>query len=274
MKSIDLFCASPASTAICSSMDHRAIVRHGMRSIDRQIHHLGDTPRSRTNAAPCSSQLPIDPSRPFYHKGRKTTAKQTEILRRKSSADVDDLASSPSSSRYLLSDKPFLDVVSDSERALISSQPLIRDNNYKRLNLDGCPAFRSLSTRSHEYPVYKPSSNSAQAQKNPSGKLSDHLNAQKSSSPPSNRQVVELRVSIHCKGCEGKLRKYISRMEGKYTRVTSFSIDLETKKVTVIGDVTPLGVLTSISKVKNAQFWPSPTSSSSSSSSPRVTLTR
>ncbi|GFP82365.1 hypothetical protein PHJA_000379600, partial [Phtheirospermum japonicum] len=51
--------------------------------------------------------------------------------------------------------------------------------------------------------------------------------------------------------------------------VTSFSIDLATKKVTVIGDVTPLGVLTSISKVKNAQLWPSPPSSS-----PRVSLGR
>lgn len=68
--------------------------------------------------------------------------------------------------------------------------------------------------------------------------------------------------------------------------MTSFSIDLETKKVTVIGNVTPVGVLTSISKVKNAQFWPSPATSSSSSSSPspsprittfvspRVSLTR
>ncbi|CAL5424320.1 unnamed protein product [Camellia sinensis] len=76
-----------------------------------------------------------------------------------------------------------------------------------------------------------------------------------------------MRVSIHCKGCEGKVRKHISRMEG----VTSFSIDLASKKVTIIGDVTPLGVLTSISRVKNAQFWPSPTSSSSPSS-PTVKL--
>lgn len=86
----------------------------------------------------------------------------------------------------------------------------------------------------------------------------------KSSSSASSRdQVVALRVSLHCKGCAGKLRKYLSKMEG----VRSFSIDLETKKVTVIGDVTPLGVLASISKVKNAQLWPSPRSSSSTSSS-------
>jgi len=93
---------------------------------------------------------------------------------------------------------------------------------------------------------------------------SNHSPALKSSSSArSLDQVVVLRVSLHCKGCEGKVRKHISKMEG----VTSFSIDLETKKVTVIGDVTPLGVLASVSKVKNAQLWPSPTSSSPSPSS-------
>lgn len=46
-----------------------------------------------------------------------------------------------------------------------------------------------------------------------------------------------------------------------YVGVRSFSIDLAEKKVTVIGDVTPLGVLNSVSKVKNAQFWPSGTTS-------------
>ncbi|KAL0357381.1 UNVERIFIED_CONTAM: protein SODIUM POTASSIUM ROOT defective [Sesamum calycinum] len=217
MKSIELFCASPASTAICSSMDQRAIIRPGIRPIDRQIHRLGDTPRSRTNAAPCSSQLPFDPSRPFYHKSRKNTApaKETEILRRKSSADVHDLASPPSSSRYLLSDRPFLDPVSDSERALVSSHRLLRDNNhnYKRLNLDDFRAFRSLSSRAaYETPVYNPGQDNHQARKSSPQRLSDHLNAHKSSS---NRRTVELRVSIHCKGCEGKLRKHISRMEGK-----------------------------------------------------------
>uniref|UniRef100_M8CR11 HMA domain-containing protein n=1 Tax=Aegilops tauschii TaxID=37682 RepID=M8CR11_AEGTA len=67
-------------------------------------------------------------------------------------------------------------------------------------------------------------------------------------------QVVVLRVSLHCKGCAGKVKKHIAKMEG----VTSFDIDIPSKKVTVVGDVTPLGVLTSVSKVKPAQFWPSP----------------
>ncbi|VAH86389.1 unnamed protein product [Triticum turgidum subsp. durum] len=67
-------------------------------------------------------------------------------------------------------------------------------------------------------------------------------------------QVVVLRVSLHCKGCAGKVKKHLAKMEG----VTSFDIDIPSKKVTVVGDVTPLGVLTSVSKVKPAQFWPSP----------------
>ncbi|KAE8716427.1 hypothetical protein F3Y22_tig00110118pilonHSYRG00075 [Hibiscus syriacus] len=69
----------------------------------------------------------------------------------------------------------------------------------------------------------------------------------------SQHQVVVLKVSLHCKGCEGKVRKHLSRMEG----VTSFSIDSAAKKVTIVGDVTPLQVLASVSKVKTAQFWTS-----------------
>jgi copper chaperone CopZ len=65
-------------------------------------------------------------------------------------------------------------------------------------------------------------------------------------------QVVVLKVSLHCKGCAGKVKKHISKMEG----VTSFDTDVATKKVTVMGDVAPLGVLNCISKVKSAQFWP------------------
>ncbi|EYU18926.1 hypothetical protein ABFS82_04G186300 [Erythranthe guttata] len=289
MKSIELFCASPAATAICSSMDHRAITRPG----SKPTHRLGsETPRtSSSSRTTCLSQLPFDPA-----SSKPTRNKQADqISRRKSSADVDDLANPRISSRsYLLSqhDKPFLldnhqhAVKDSSERSLVvSSHPLIRDdyNNYKRVNSDRYPVFRSLSTRAYQNPVFEPtyslkgSELIAQPQKNipPTGRiLTDPVvNDLKSSSARTpNRQVVELRVSIHCKGCEGKLRKHISRMEG----VTSFSIDLESKKVRVIGDVTPLGVLTSISKVKSAQFWPSPVSSSSSnsSSSPRVSLTR
>ncbi|KAJ8625758.1 hypothetical protein MRB53_034288 [Persea americana] len=66
-------------------------------------------------------------------------------------------------------------------------------------------------------------------------------------------QVVVMRVSLHCQGCAGKVKKHLSKMEG----VTSFSIDLESKRVTVMGHVSPVGVLESISKVKKAEFWSS-----------------
>ncbi|GMI74692.1 hypothetical protein HRI_001138500 [Hibiscus trionum] len=64
-------------------------------------------------------------------------------------------------------------------------------------------------------------------------------------------QVVVMRVSIHCQGCAGKVKKHLSKMEG----VTSFSIDVESKRVTVMGHVSPAGVLESISKVKKAELW-------------------
>ncbi|KAJ8572537.1 hypothetical protein K7X08_009048 [Anisodus acutangulus] len=65
-------------------------------------------------------------------------------------------------------------------------------------------------------------------------------------------QVVVMRVSLHCQGCAGKVKKHLSKMEG----VTSFSIDLDSKRVTVMGHVSAVGVLESISKVKRAEFWP------------------
>ncbi|XVE59194.1 hypothetical protein DITRI_Ditri05aG0026000 [Diplodiscus trichospermus] len=219
MKGMDIFCASPASTAICSSVDHRSVVRPGHRPVGRQ------------NSKPYalrSSEFPIIP-RPYHEKSRKSSVKPSDV-RRKSSADVHDLNSPPGSSRYLLSDRPFVDWLSESDRfsAPVPAQPA----KPKHVSSDDSPALKSSSSaRSRD------------------------------------QQVVVLRVSIHCKGCEGKVRKHISKMEG----VTSFSIDLATKKVTVIGDVTPLSVLASVSRVKNAQLWPSTTAAASSSpSSPMV----
>ncbi|XP_021278908.1 protein SODIUM POTASSIUM ROOT DEFECTIVE 3 [Herrania umbratica] len=214
MKRMDFFCSSPASTAICSSVDHRSMVRRGHRPIDRQ---------NSKPYAPCSSQLPVIP-RPYHEKNRKSSVKPSDV-RRKSSADTHDLNSPPGSSRYLLSDRPFIDWLSESDRvsALVPAQPA----KPKHVSSNDSPALKSSS-----------------------------------SARSSSDQVVVLRVSIHCKGCEGKVRKHISKMEG----VTSFSIDLATKKVTVIGDVTPSSVLASVSRVKNAQLWPSTTSSSSPSS--------
>ncbi|XP_077225639.1 protein SODIUM POTASSIUM ROOT DEFECTIVE 2-like [Tasmannia lanceolata] len=67
-------------------------------------------------------------------------------------------------------------------------------------------------------------------------------------------KMVVLRVSIHCSACAKKVEKHISKMEG----VTSFEVDLESKKVIVIGDILPFEVLESVSKVKTAELWASP----------------
>ena len=40
--------------------------------------------------------------------------------------------------------------------------------------------------------------------------------------------------------------------------VTSFEVDLESKKVVVMGDITPFEVLESVSKVKFAELWIAP----------------
>ncbi|TMW97467.1 hypothetical protein EJD97_005426 [Solanum chilense] len=70
-------------------------------------------------------------------------------------------------------------------------------------------------------------------------------------------KIVVLRVSIHCNGCARKVEKHISKMEG----VDMYQVDLETKKVVVVGDIIPFQVLESVSKiVKNVELstWNTP----------------
>ncbi|KAL6200078.1 hypothetical protein ACLB2K_029860 [Fragaria x ananassa] len=249
MKGMDRFlCSSPASTAI---MDQRAIVRRAHRVPISDHVHVYDRRKNQSHLPliPCSfDQLPIDP-KPLYEKCRRSFSSaqcsDRDQLRRRSYAEFHEQrrkSTSSCSSRYRTSDDttvPFIDWLSETDATLVpsvhhvaaaASNPrmrlIMRSNDEHRRP---CPApLRSSSTRSRN-------------------------------------QVVVLRVSVHCKGCEEKLRKHLSKMEG----VTSFSIDLPTKKVTVIGDVTPLGVLASVSKVKKAQLWSSPTSSSPYSPSSR-----
>jgi len=42
------------------------------------------------------------------------------------------------------------------------------------------------------------------------------------------------------------------------TGVSSYKVDLETKMVMICGDILPLEVLESVSKVKTAELWNSP----------------
>ncbi|KAI3865117.1 hypothetical protein MKX03_029887 [Papaver bracteatum] len=308
MKRIDLFCASQASTAICSSMDHQSMVRSSnivgnSRAIDRHNPHLRDTIRrssregllnnnnddnNNNSINPSSSStstyhpLPKNllsksksktktKSKPYHNKenqdqdkttsSRKSSVSSTNPItdlifnHRKSSATtprkisvskstitdlfsprkssvskpIADLFTPPGSTRYLLSDSSFIDI-----------DPVSEFNPRSAL-----VPIRSSSTKEAAIPKENLD-------------LASPATLKTCSSTRSADQVVVLRVSLHCKGCAGKVRKHISRMEG----VTSFSIDFPSKKVTVIGNVTPLSVLASVSRVKSAQFWPSSLASS------------
>lgn len=271
MKGIDIFCASQASTAICLGMDQPSssssisisnTAQFGGRAIDRHNPIITDPRRtpSRDLISPCSSSLsPIDPkplhdhlqkakknstskpsgqkkknaSKGHDQKKKSAAGKLTEhitnnysskpidsILRRSWARPPSDLITPPGSSRYLLGDTPSFDCVSS------VYDPVLALTNVEK---EKAQVIHHDETNHSS----KPSSSTL-----PKTDSSD--------------QVVELRVSLHCKGCEGKVRKHLSRLRG----VTSFNIDFAAKKVTVVGDVTPLSVLASISKVKNAQFWP------------------
>ncbi|XP_028774079.1 protein SODIUM POTASSIUM ROOT DEFECTIVE 2-like [Neltuma alba] len=63
-------------------------------------------------------------------------------------------------------------------------------------------------------------------------------------------KIVMLKVSMHCDGCAKKVEKHVSKLEG----VSSYKVDLENKMVVVVGDILPLEVLESVSRVKNAEL--------------------
>ncbi|XP_014495297.1 protein SODIUM POTASSIUM ROOT DEFECTIVE 2 [Vigna radiata var. radiata] len=266
MKGIDIFCASQASTAICLSMDEPSssisnTTQFGGRAIDRHNPIITDPRRtpSRDFIVPSSSPKPLhdhlpkpkknstskpsvqkkkNPTKGLDQKKKSSMEKLTEhitnnysskpidsILRRSWVRPPTDLITPPGSSRYLLGDMPSFHAGSSLYDPVLALTNVDKDK---------------AQVLHHDETIHssKPSSSSSLPKSAPSD------------------QVVVLRVSLHCKGCEGKVRKHLSRMRG----VTSFNIDFAAKKVTVVGDVTPLSVLASISKVKNAQFWPEPAS--------------
>ncbi|GKV01041.1 hypothetical protein SLEP1_g13639 [Rubroshorea leprosula] len=148
MKRMDLFCASPASTAICSSIDHRSMVRHGHTR----------RPISRQPYIPCSSsELPIIP-KVYNHleKGRNNSAKQSD-LRPKSSAD--DLRSPHGSSRYLLSDRPYInwlsETTSDHSLALVPAQPVVKPRPRHATSSNDSPALKSSSSSARSRDQYR-----------------------------------------------------------------------------------------------------------------------
>ncbi|XP_021901209.1 heavy metal-associated isoprenylated plant protein 45 isoform X1 [Carica papaya] len=67
--------------------------------------------------------------------------------------------------------------------------------------------------------------------------------------------IVELLVHMDCEGCEKRVRKAISKIDG----VDSLEIDMDKQKVTVMGYVEQRKVLKAVRRTgRKAEFWPFP----------------
>ncbi|CAN8287378.1 unnamed protein product [Cochlearia groenlandica] len=253
-----MFCASQASTAICSSMDHTphkpttttVTDDSSGRAIDRHNPIIKDPRRSSVEDYIRIPSSPADGE--IIFKGKKSIASRKSTggggggggaaallklitndisLSRKSFSCVarpscDFIKTPPGSTRYLLGP------VDPGSVSGSTGQDPVKKLDSHSSSLDGEDILKMSTTEE------KTGSDGG-------GGLGQDKE----------EHVVVLKVSLHCRGCEGKVRKHLSRMQG----VTSFNIDFAAKKVTVTGDITPLQILDSISKVKNAQFWTAPT---------------
>ncbi|KAF8091782.1 hypothetical protein N665_0436s0044 [Sinapis alba] len=240
-----MFCASQASTATANH-DERSVMA---RAIDRHNPIIKDGRRSFT--APCSSgddyiapyrqlskitRIPSSPS-------PSGDGKMVQVVKGRKSTSGSLLKLLSSDNNISLARKSFgcFDVTKStppgSTRYLLGTDPV---------SLSGSTGKDMLVAEEGEPSGARRGFGAAVEEKKKISSGSDH-------------QVVVLRLSLHCqcRGCEGKVKKHLSRMQG----VTSFNIDFASKKVTVTGDITPLQVLGCLSKVKNAQFWTPPPSS-------------
>ncbi|VFQ85851.1 unnamed protein product [Cuscuta campestris] len=249
---MDLLCSSQSATAICSSM---AEITHAASSSSAPVVHLGrgDGGRAidRFNPIITDSRRRTQPARnpagPAQQSDTKPTKKNDNKENKKKKKKKSDSTKPPATrggggGGGWRCTKPGDFVTPQSSSS--SSRYLLNDE--KDGFLDAVPGFDPIMN------LEDPNCNGMvhQAAEEVSSSSSSHPQ----SGPTDNKVVVVLRVSLHCRGCEKKMRKHISRMQG----VSSFNIDFVAKKVTVVGDVTPLGVLASISKVKTAQLWSPP----------------
>ncbi|KAK8665951.1 hypothetical protein V6N13_006106 [Hibiscus sabdariffa] len=300
---MDIFCASQASTAVCLSMEQVAssscssasAVQLGGPAIDRHNPIIRDAKRfTRTLPSnPCTSQPP--PINPLpYHQLKKNQKKCSSNDHAKKapsssavSAKLNDHKKKKKSSSKNSSLKPTDMKAEETSRKSFTSKEidlvtppgstryLLGDNNNNSNTNSG--VFDRISDYDPVWELVPAETSKIEAVKQDQPIVSQPSPASPPEKP-SKDQVVVLRVSLHCKGCVGKVRKHLSRMEAhenvpaqhgspteipenlqqcQLQHVTSFSIDFPAKKVTIVGDVTPLSVLASVSKVKSAQFWTS-----------------
>lgn len=247
-----MFCASQVSTAICSSMDHihkptTTVMddeKLSGREIDRHNPIIEDGKRSsvddyiRIPASPADGEISNKTIEIYKGSRRSVTARKSTGSGGGAAALLKLITNDLSLARKSFScvarpASEFTKTPAGSTRYLLGSDP---DSLTGSLGQD---TIKTVAPKSPDAEEIKPSMEEKTSGGGGGG--SD--------------KVVVLKVSLHCRGCEAKVRKQLSRMQG----VTSFNIDFAAKKVTVTGDITPLGILDSISKVKNAQFWTAPT---------------
>lgn len=260
---LGLSCSSAAS-ASASVVTGRAIDRHSphLRDPHRSMSKPPKAPKPTTGSRDDDDDSFSSSKQQLYGKKKKSSA-STSTRSSSSSSEIKRLVSPASSSRFLLnSSRLQSEGVNVAELALPPPPP-------------PPPPFIDIFPGDYAMPVPFPGEEAPAVQLAESSAGSSAASSSseiaagvgissrdhdekavimRSCSTRTRDQVVVLRVSLHCKGCAGKVKKHISKMEG----VASFDIDIATKKVTVVGNVTPLAVLSSISKVKPAQFWPSP----------------
>ncbi|KAM6581173.1 hypothetical protein CsatA_004947 [Cannabis sativa] len=208
-------CHSPAATAVCMTPDSRSAIVPGRRLV----------PADRYVINPTNNNNSRD-----HHNGRLfTTAKYSRLVHHQQDHH---------SHRNLMNNKISSTTTTCTNSAVNNKKSVVLPN-YSLIKGSSQKALRiNINNGDHHHHQQRPP-------KPPQLIIN--------SVPDNVFQVVVMRVSLHCQGCAGKLKKHLSKMEG----VTSFSIELETKRVTVMGHVSPVGVLESISKVRRAEFWPS-----------------
>lgn len=174
MKGIDILCASPASTAICSTLERRSLDRE--RSQSRLLERQGSKAFEPSNILPDQSRRDQRP--------RKSTE------RRRSNADQSAKGIEPSPG----------EIEENARRSTHRSS-----SNY--ISRFSCSAIDQLAVV-----PYKASPAPKVVKKCPVINNDPLLS---STSLTDDIEVVVLRVSLHCQGCVGKVRKHISKMEGR-----------------------------------------------------------
>ncbi|XP_022862137.1 protein SODIUM POTASSIUM ROOT DEFECTIVE 2-like [Olea europaea var. sylvestris] len=253
MKGSDIFCASQVATSVCLSMEESSssssTIQLGLgsgRSIDRYNPIIRDSRRNGKSLPPCNSQ-----QQPISPKQRKKQQKNNRQNSSEENAEEEKMKFMKPNGQKIKSGN--FDTNEDDNK--INSSDIRKSWSCTRAGDYISPASSTRYLLNDKSPLGGLSESDPGLELVPGdeSKLSEAKETDESSDskPPSPLQVVVLRVSLDCRGCEKKLKKHISKMEG----VTSFNIDFAGKKVTVIGNVTSLGVLESISKLRNAMSW-------------------